>query len=265
MVQIVEEVMDILDLCYQHGWDERNGGNLSLMVDEKDIKPLLGEGKVLRSYTYEECDFTNIIGRYFIITGTGKYFKNVKKDPEMNLGILRVKDKTTVELLWGLKDGGGPTSETPTHLLCHIERLKVDPNHRLVLHCHATNVIAMTFVLPVDSNRFTEELWKIQTESIVVFPEGVAELPWMMCGGAEIGKATAALMKEYRTVIWAQHGIFCTGRDLDETYGLLETIEKAAEIYMKVCDKRVYQTIKNDELKEIARCFNLNYRKGIID
>ena len=51
-------------------------------------------------------------GRYFIVTGTGKYFKNVYDDPENNLGIMRVSaDGSEVELLWGYADGGRPTSE----------------------------------------------------------------------------------------------------------------------------------------------------------
>ncbi len=72
-------------------------------------------------------------------------------------------------------------------------------------------------------------------------------------------------MKEYRSVVWAQHGIFCTGKTLDEVFGLIETIEKAAEIYMKVCDKKIYQSITNDNLKEIAEAFHIQYRHGIID
>ena len=105
----------------------------------------------------------------------------------------------------------------------------------------------------------------MQTESIVVFPEGVAVLPWILCGGTEIGIETSKLMKEYRSVIWAQHGIFCTGRTLDEVFGLIETIEKAAEIYMKICDKKIVQSISNENLKEIAVAFKIDYRKGIID
>ena len=123
----------------------------------------------------------------------------------------------------------------------------------------------MTNICQLDSNFFTEKLWKMQTESIVVFPEGVGVLPWILCGGTEIGVQTAKLMSEYRSVIWAQHGIFCTGKTLDEVFGLIETIEKAAEIYMKICDKKIIQSISNENLKEIAEAFKINYRKGIID
>ena len=44
-----------------------------------------------------------------------------------------------------------------------------------------------------------------------------------------------------------------------------QTIEKAAEIYMKICDKQIVQSISNENLIEIAEAFKINYRKGIID
>lgn len=263
-MQFINEVVDILDLLYQHGWDERNGGNLSYILTSEEVNSLGNQNQIIRTFTYD-FDMSELIGKYFVITGTGTYFKNMKKAPEDNLGIVKVVDKNNLGLVWGYKDGGRPTSETPTHLRCHIERLKKDQKHRLVIHCHTTNIICMTHICPLESDYFTEKLWKMQTESIVVFPEGVGVLPWMLCGGNEIGIETAKLMKEYRSVIWAQHGLFCTGTSLDEVFGLIETIEKAAEIYMKICDKKILQSISNDNLKEIAKAFNIKYRNGIID
>lgn len=260
----INEVCEILDLLYKHNWDERNGGNLSYILKKEEVSTICNPNNIIREFKYS-FDMSELIGMYFIITGTGKYFKNCMKDPKNNLGIMRVLDKNTLGLVWGYEDGGRPTSEAPTHLKCHIERLKQDAEHRLVIHCHPTNVICMTHVHDLDSNHFTEDLWKMQTESIVVFPEGIAVLPWILCGGEEIGIATAEKMKDYRSVVWAQHGIFCTGKTLDEVFGLIETIEKAAEIYMKIFDKKIYQSITNEQLQILAKAFNLNYRKGIID
>ena len=81
------------------------------------------------------------------------------------------------------------------------------------------------------------------TECIVVFPDGVNVLPWMLCGTNEIGEATAEKMRTARLVVWAQHGIYGAGKDLDETFGLIETAEKAAEIYMKIAHLPLVNTI----------------------
>ncbi len=264
MMSFINEVTEILDLLYKHNWDERNGGNLSYILKEEEVKEVCDINNITRTFHYD-FDLSPLVGRYFIITGTGKYFKNCLKDPKNNLGVMKVLDEHTLGLLWGYEDGGRPTSESPTHLKCHIERLKVDPNHRLVIHCHPTNIICMSHILELNSDKWTEVLWKMQTESIVVFPEGVAVLPWILCGGEEIGIATADQMKSYRSVVWAQHGLFCTGISLDEVFGLIETIEKAAEIYMKICDKKIVNGISNENLIELATAFKIDYRKGIID
>ena len=263
-MKLINDITEILDLLYKHGWDERNGGNLSFIISEEEAKTVAPTLTIKREFTFA-FDFSYLVGRYIVITGSGKYFKNAIKEPDVTLGLFKVKDPHTLGLVWGLSDGGRPSSETPTHLKSHIARLQVDPTHRLVIHCHPTNVICMTHILPLDSNRFTEILWKMQTESLVVFPEGVAVLPWILCGGEEIGIATADKMKEYRSVIWSQHGMFCTGQTLDEVFGLVETIEKAAEIYMKICDKPIVQSISNENLRQLAQAFHVTYRKGIID
>ena len=264
MANCIDDVTEILDLLYKHGWDERNGGNLSYILTKEDLKGIKDLHPVSRRFTYD-FDLTPLIGKTFIITGTGKYFKNCLKDSKNNLGIVEILDAHNLGLIWGFEDGGRPTSEAPTHLKCHIERLKTNPLHRLVIHCHPDNIIAMTHVHDLDENHWTEDLWKMQTESIVVFPEGVGVLPWILCGGEEIGIATAEKMKEYRSVVWAQHGLFCTGTSLDEVFGLIETIEKAAEIYMMIYGKKVYQSITNAQLRLLADAFHIDYKKGIID
>lgn len=262
-MEFINEIVDILDLLYKHGWDERNGGNLSYLLTENEIDEVK-DFKVNRTIT-TSFDMHDLIGNYFVVTGTGKYFKNCKKDPEHNLGIIKILNDHEYGIVYGFLNEGKPTSELSTHLKSHIERLKVNPKHKVVIHCHTTNIICMSHILELNENLWTEILWKMQTESIVVFPEGVGVLPWILCGGDEIGDATAVKMKKYRSVVWAQHGIFCTGESLDETFGLIETIEKAAEIYLKICDKKIVQSISNDNLKEIAKAFKINYKKGIID
>ena len=100
---------------YNHGWDERNGGNISLLLDEAEVKEYLDTEKVLRKiptgFSAPELD-----GKYFLVTGTGTYFKNVQYAPDVNLGLVRLTDGgETAELLWGFSDGGkSPLSFPPT-------------------------------------------------------------------------------------------------------------------------------------------------------
>ena len=243
---------------YDHGWDERNGGNISLMVDEAELTDYLDLNQVIREIP-TGFDAPTLDGRYFLVTGTGKYFKNVKYAPDVNLGLIRIKDSgRTAELLWGYTDGGKFTSELPAHLMSHAARLEV------VMHCHPGNLLAMTYVHTLDEKAFTRTLWQMCTECIVVFPEGVNVLPWMLCGTNTIGEATAEKMKTARLVVWAQHGIYGAGKDLDETFGLIETAEKAAEIYMKIAHLPLLNTITDDEMWLLCDRFELTPRENYL-
>ena len=261
---MVDTVRTLTNL-YRLGWDERNGGNLSYLLYDEDIEGYLDTSKVIREIPMS-FDASAIKGKIFLVTGTGKYFKNVQYDPAENLGIIRISDKgNTAELLWGFSDGGKFTSELPAHLMSHMVRLKIDPDHRVVMHTHPTNTIAMSLVHDISPRAFTRTLWQMQTESIVVFPEGVAVLPWMVCGTNDIGVATAEQLREQRLCVWTAHGIYGTGKTLDEAFGLIETVEKAAQLYMLSAGLGIKNAITDKQLRALAMAFSLDYRHEYID
>ena len=264
MKEMVELIRTITNM-YAHGWDERNGGNVSVLLDEKTVKEYLDPAKVLREIS-TGFEAPELEGKYFLVTGTGKYFKNVQYAPEENLGIVRLTDGgKTAELLWGYSDGGKFTSEFPAHMMSHVARLKVDPQNRVVMHCHPANLLAMTYVHELDEKQFTRTLWQMCTECIVVFPDGVNVLPWMLCGTNEIGEATAEKMKTARLVVWSQHGIYGAGKDLDETFGLIETAEKGAEIYMKIAHLPRVNTITDEQMHLLEKRFGVKARAGYLN
>ena len=267
----VREMCETTANMYRLGWDERNGGNISYLLDEKEVGEYLDLTKVIRTIPLmgvneEDFDASPLEGKIFIVTGTGKYFKNVEKDPETNLGIVRIgKGGKNIELLWGYKGGGRPTSEFPAHMMSHIARLKVDPENRVVMHSHPTNTLAMNFVHDLDEKKFTHTLWEMCTECIVVFPEGVGVLPWMLCGTSEIGVATAKKMEQFRLVVWAMHGIYGAGKTMDETFGLIETVEKAAQIYMLTAHLPRKNTIRDADMLKLIELFGISCRKDFLD
>lgn len=85
------------------------------------------------------------------------------------------------------------------------------------------------------------------------------------CGTNEIGEATAEKMKEFRLVIWAMHGIYGAGKNLDEAFGLIETVEKAAQIYMLTSHLPRINTIKDKDMKILAEAFGVEYRKDFLN
>ena len=74
----VREMCDITSNMYRMGWDERNGGNISYRLKAEEVEAYLDTKRVLRTLPLD-FDASFIRGEYFIVTGTGRYFKNIEK------------------------------------------------------------------------------------------------------------------------------------------------------------------------------------------
>jgi rhamnulose-1-phosphate aldolase len=241
------------------GWDERNGGNVSLRLTAEDVAPFRDAMKEDRVVAIGEF-VPELAGQYFLVTGSGKYFRNVQLDPEENLGLIEIgADGESARILWGLKGNGVPTSELSAHLKSHRSRQKMTQGvNRVIMHCHATNLIALSYVLDLSAAALTRALWEMSTECLVVFPDGVGVLPWMVPGTVSIGEATAAAMLKHPLVLWPFHGIFGSGATLDEAFGLIDTAEKAAEVLVKVLSMGgKKQSITTQQLRELAARFQV--------
>ena len=266
----VKKMGEITYESYRQGWDERNGGNVSLRLIQDDLKGFADVSKVRETFPLG-FDAKDLSGNYFLVTGTGRYFRNVRNQPNLDLGLVKISDDgKNGEIVWGFEDGGRPTSEFPAHLMSHHVRMTVNPKSRVVMHCHPTNLVAMTFTNDLDEKSITQILWKFQAESMVVFPEGIGVLPYMCGGTTKIGMATADKMNHFRAVVWPYHGLFATGEDLDEAFGLIETVEKSAMIYTAACIQSIYtggikRKLTDDELHELARNYDRQENMDMFD
>ena len=238
-------------------------------MKEEDIEACRPYFRTERPWVNMGVQADNLAGEYFITTGSGKFFRNVEINPLESIGIVEINEAgDSWRIVWGLENGAKPTSEFPSHYMNHsVRKAATNGENRVIYHLHATNVIALTYVLPLTDRDFSRALWKSATECPVVFPEGVGVVPWMVPGGADIAMATSELMKKYQAAIWAQHGLFASGPDFDITFGLAHTIEKSAEIYWKVLatGQSVLQPITDDALRAIARDFGVQLNEEFLD
>ena len=259
--KFVRGFIKMADDGFQQGWHERNGGNLSYRLKPEEVEGIKTRLSDNGEWTPIGVNVPGLAGEYFLVTGSGKYFRNIIVDPEACIAIIELDDKgENYRLRWGLVEGGVPTSELPSHLMNHeVKKRVTDGRHRVIYHAHTTNIIALTFILPLDDVIFTRELWEAATECPVVFPQGVGVVDWMVPGGREIAVATSKLMEQYDVAVWAHHGMFCSGEDFDLTFGLLHTVEKSAEILIKIysISPRKLQTITPDNFRAVGTAFHV--------
>lgn len=243
---------------WELGFHERNGGNLSYRIMPTEVE-LVKENFTEGEWKEIGIKAEGLAHEFFLVTGSGKFFRNVSLKPEESIGIVEIsEDGTKYRTVWGLINNAVPTSELPTHLLNHeVTKESTNGKNRVIYHGHPANIIALTFIYPLDEKVFTRELWEMMTECPIVFPKGIGVVPWMVPGGRKIAEASSELMKDHDAVVWAHHGLFVAGENFDAAFGLFHTIEKAAEILIKVNSvtgmKR--QTIEAEDFCQLAEAF----------
>ena len=275
-VKVIEDYIRMCSDGVRQGWHERNGGNLTYrMRPEEVLECEIYFNREPGEWVPMGVQADNLKGEYFIATGSGKFLRNVDLEPQNSICIVEINEAgDSYRIVWGLENGGKPTSEFPTHFMNHsVRKAATGGANRVIYHAHTPYVIALTYVLPLKSEAFTRMLWKSATECCVVFPNGVGVVPWMVPGGADIARATCEEMKTYEAAVWAFHGLFVSGPDFDIAFGLMHTIEKAAEIASIAMaangGRPLRQVITDDDLRRIGKEFGvtlneavLNYRDG---
>ncbi|QTQ16446.1 rhamnulose-1-phosphate aldolase [Treponema parvum] len=269
----IEVIQGYVRMCndgWLLGWHERNGGNLTYRMKGEEVEACRKFfKKAPGDWVLMDVRAENLKNEYFISTGSGKFFRNVVLAPQDNICIVEINGSGDgYRIVWGLEKGGRPTSEFPSHFLNHSVKKEItNGEYRVIYHAHPANLIAMTYVLPLTAKAFSRALWQSATECPVVFPGGVGVVEWMVPGGADIARSTSSLMREFDAAVWAHHGLFCAGPDFDITFGLMHTIEKSAEIYVKVLStgKKVLQTITDKDLRAVARDFKVNLNEKFLD
>lgn len=242
------------------GWDERNGGNVSLRLLDEEVQPFAADFYPQPHRVELSQPAVELANCWFLVTGSGKFFRNVQLDPADSLVLLRIsEDGHAYSIYWGLTNGGVPTSELASHFQSHcVRKTLTEGRDRVIMHCHATNLIALSYVLELDSASFTRMLWEGSTECLVVFPDGVGIVPWMVPGTDGIGEHTSQQMCSHSLVLWPFHGIFASGPSLDEAFGLIDTAEKSAQVLVKVLSMQgMKQTISKTQLIALGERFEV--------
>jgi rhamnulose-1-phosphate aldolase len=238
------------------GWAERNAGNLSVHLLPEEVENGSRRDSPWRPL---ETAIPELGGEHFLFTDTGSHMRLVELDPLRSTSVIELDANGECFRAVGGDAGSGPTSEIMPHLRVHAARNRASGSaDRAVIHTHPPNLIALTYALPLDTASLTRLLWEMHTECIVVFPMGCGFVDWRLPGSEELARATERIMERRSLALWQYHGIAAAGPDLDKAFGLIETAEKAAEIYLKVAALGpVDRRLSSEQLTALARRFGV--------
>lgn len=257
MDALVDDLVRTARDLWRKGWAERNAGNASVRLPPTDAGPTAPDeaawhpiGAAVPGLAHER----------FLITATGSTMRTLEQDPEHCIGLVEIDaDGEAYRIAWGFAHGGHPTSELMPHLLAHAAReVATQGADRAIIHTHPTHLIALTYALDLDTPTLTRLLWEMHTECIVFFPEGLGFVPWDLPGSKTLAEATAQVLARRSLALWAHHGVVAAGPDLDHVFGLIETAEKAAEIYLKTAALGpIARRLSTEQLAALAETFGV--------
>jgi rhamnulose-1-phosphate aldolase len=231
-LSFINDALAFFEKADRKGWHERNAGNLTYRLDRAEVESAIPYFNDSRHFALNvpENYIQNIAGEYFLATNAGSFIGNIPKNPTSTLSVVKIDDDAKgYTILIG--DGKGiPTSELASHLIAHS--IKQKTGKRVVYHSHPEHIVALTFRLPHTPEAFSNTLWRCNTECPMVFPEGIGVLPFHVPGSLTLALESARMLGEYNILIWAHHGVFSVGSSFDDTFSLVDVVEKAAKIYL---------------------------------
>lgn len=232
--QVISDVADIARNLWEKGWAERNAGNVSVNVTE------LIPGETTRSDQFSFQEFQSVhpelVGCCLMITGAGTRMRRLAERPGDVLRVIRFAEgKPGFQLLWGAGGGGPfrPTSEFSSHL--HIHRFLVGEGRpqKVVLHTHPTELIALTHIKElIDESLLNGILWSMHPEVKIVLPDGAGLVRYRLPGSDDLALETVETLRSHHVAIWEKHGVLAVGVDADEAFDRIDTLNKAALIFL---------------------------------
>lgn len=110
-----------------------------------------------------------------------------------------------------------PSSEMRIHLAAY----RLRPDVAAVVHAHPTTVVAHSLAA-------VGLTWDVLPETIVSLGN-IASVPYETPGTPELAQRMESALADHNAIVMERHGAVTLGRDLDEAYERMETLEHAAQ------------------------------------
>jgi len=226
----IAQAAEVAGHLWERGWAESNAGNFSIDVTG-DLPAWMPATEAFPAGTAPQ-PYPELAGRALWVSATGSRMRELARAPQEHCGLIRIaSDGATWGVAWG-PPSFRPTSELPTHLAVHAALRRAGRPDRAVLHSHPTELIAITHLPALTQERLNRLLWSMTPETVVLAPEGVALLPYLSPGSAEMGAATAKAVSRHHLVLWEKHGATVVGDDVVSAFDLLDAINKSAALHL---------------------------------
>ncbi len=232
--RVLAAAAEVAGLLWGKGWAERNAGNLSF--DVTDVVPAPDGAGVAAGATALPRSFPELGGRRLLVTAAGSRMREIAQDPDRFCGVLQFSpDGSRHAVAWRGRGTGtfAPTSELPSHLAIHAALRRRQSAHCAIVHTHPTELLALSHDARLkDAAQLNRLLSAMHPETVVVVPDGLALVPYLLPGTFEQGLAAGVAMERHDVALWEKHGAVAVGAGFVEAFDLIDTMNAAARLLL---------------------------------
>jgi len=212
------------------GAAEGAAGNLSICFREAlDVTALFPKMQIMELPVLAP----DLAGATLIVTGSGRRLRDILDSPTANLACIIIEAGGRTGRMFTSHDCPFKrvTSEFNSHLAVHHDRMRSrEIKLHTVLHGQPVYLTFLSHLAAYQEKLYlSRQLLRWQPEMIFNFPEGLAILPFMLPGSAQLTVETMLALREHQLVIWSQHGLIARSDDsISHALDLIEYAETAA-------------------------------------
>jgi rhamnulose-1-phosphate aldolase len=228
LLEATREFRAVAEVLCVKGWAEASAGNMSLRLSElpQTISKLLADPQRIHEAA---LDMTDLVGDYFLITGSGSRMRDIANVPEKGLCLIKIIDERHFWLIAGSEK---LSSEWPTHAGLHA-LFKENRNGERAVHCHPLNLIALSHIFSSEKE-MNERIFRMQHETRLFVPEMLGLIPYAVTGSKSLARASREKLRKFRLALWDKHGVIASGKSLNQALDRIEIVDKAAAIYLQL-------------------------------
>ncbi len=235
------------------GAAEGAAGNISVFTRRK---PELPQAFSLQRTLLLPAPAPALAGGWVVVKAAGRRLRDIAADACTALVALHILPGGSEGELYAA-GSLAPSSELNSHLAVHndqVERRGVE--FHAVVHAQPFHVTFLSHISRYnDTGVFTRRLFRWEPETILVFPEGVAMLPFEVPGSVALMAASVQALRTFRLVVWQKHGVLArSDAGVVQAADLVEYIETAAHYEaLNLQAGEPAAGLSEEELKKICR------------
>ena len=205
-----------------------------------------------------------LAGKSILITGSGSRLRDLLKDPHGTMGLLHLQKQGKRALLFTnpRQNFNRLTSEFNTHLSLH-QRAFADSRatFNAVVHAQPPHLTYLSNIPEYqDSLQFSRAICRWQPEMFLVFPRGIAFLPFRVPNSESLMSATRSVDSDLNLIVWAKHGVIAIStQSVSQALDLIEYAETGARYeYLNQVNHNRAGGLSGDEIQEICEHFGIS-------